>query len=178
MINLSIVLYKGSSEKTISKVKLDMNYTFILYFLLLIGGIESNPGPHGPPSNFRHLKIIHNNVCSILPKLDMVANEFCDHDIICITETHLDDTIDIENLKLEGFQLPAKLNRNRHGGGVMIYVKNNLYFTVRHDLMVHNLEILWIEVTTCRNDIFLVGDFYRPPNSLASNSLWDLFNDL
>jgi hypothetical protein len=57
----------------------------------LIAGIESNPGPQLNNKNF--LKIIHNNVCSLLPKLDLIEHEFQEYDVICISESHLDSHI-------------------------------------------------------------------------------------
>ena len=75
----------------------------------------------------KNIKIIHNNVCSfILPKLDLIEHEFLDCDVICISESHLDKSIDNDKIKLKGFQNPVRLDRNRHGEGVNIYVKKNL----------------------------------------------------
>jgi predicted metal-dependent RNase len=51
-------------------------------------GIESNPGPQ--LNNKKNIKIIHNNVCSLLPKLDLIEHEFQEYDVICISESHLD----------------------------------------------------------------------------------------
>ena len=51
-------------------------------------------------------------------------------------------------------------------------MKKILYYKVRTDLSVNNLEILWVEIRISNNDNFLVGVIlYRPPNSIY---IWDL----
>jgi hypothetical protein len=59
------------------------------------------------------------------------------------------------------------------GGGVTIYVKNSLYYKVRTEISINNLEILWVEIRNSNNDNFLVGVIYRPPNS--NLHIWELF---
>lgn len=55
---------------------------------MLCGCVESNPGPLQ-----NSIKIVHNNVCSLKPKLDIRSVEFASYDIIAISETRLDDTV-------------------------------------------------------------------------------------
>jgi exonuclease III len=104
--------------------------------------------------------------------LDLIEHEFLDCDVICISESHLDKSIDNDKIKLKGFQNPVRLDRNRHGEGANIYVKKNLYYKVRTDLSVNNLEILWVEIRISNNEKNLVGIIYRPPNSIY---IWGLF---
>ena len=52
-----------------------------------------------------------------------------------------------------------------YGGGVCIYVRSNLNFKVRNDFMNDKLECLIIEISKPRSRPFLVGTWYRPPNS-------------
>ena len=49
-------------------------------------------------------------------------------------------------------------------GGVMIYVKESIYYKRRNDLELRGIECIWIELTLKRKRI-LFGLFYRPPNS-------------
>lgn len=71
------------------------NHDFLLLvknILLLCGCVETNPRRQ----QYVHRKtisIVHNNVCSLLPKIDTISNELSGNDIIAITETHLDDSI-------------------------------------------------------------------------------------
>ena len=60
-------------------------------------------------------------------------------------------------------------------GRVCIYIRNSLNYRIRNDLMNDNLEFLIIEVSKPRSKPFLVGTWYRPPNS--SRDLLNLFED-
>ena len=115
------------------------------------------------------------NIQSLLPKLSIVEAEFGDRDIILLTETWLNENIDDNKLKLTNFGPPFRKDRGggRTGGGVLIYVKENIPCKRRHDLENPNIESLWIEIMIQKNK-FLVGLFYRPPDSDASS--WDHIN--
>ena len=52
--------------------------------------------------------------------------------------------------------------------------KNSIYSVRRQDLEYNNIENIWIEVNTFKNK-FLIGLFYRPPNSTAE--FWDILED-
>lgn len=58
-----------------------------------------------------------------------------DHELIC---NHLDESVVDTDIELDGFQPPVRLDRNRHGGGVMFYVKNNLSFKKRDDIYIYS----------------------------------------
>ena len=51
---------------------------------------------------------------------------------------------------------------DRHGG-VVLYVKNTLYYMRRADLAFRGIECIWIELTLKHKRV-LFGLFYRPPN--------------
>lgn len=88
-------LYIGDS---ISK-GMSLFHYLLLDYLLIIGGIETNPGPE-LNSNMR---LLHINVCSILPKLDIIFNELSEYDIIAITESHLHESVVDTDIELDGF---------------------------------------------------------------------------
>ena len=48
-------------------------------------------------------------------------------------------------------------HNGRHGGGVCIFIKNNLNFRIREDLSKDNLEFLAIEVCKPHSRPFLVA---------------------
>lgn len=75
-------LYIGDS---ISK-SMSLFCNLVLYYLLIIEGIKSNPCPK-LNSNIR---LIYNNVCSVLPKLDIIFNELSEYGIIAISDSPLD----------------------------------------------------------------------------------------
>jgi len=72
----------------------------IISYLLIIGGIETNPGP----LHRGNISIVHNNVSSLPPKMDIFDSELSKHDVICFSETHLNASIDNGQIQLSGFQ--------------------------------------------------------------------------
>ena len=142
-----------------------LSVALLIKILLVIGGIEINPGPNNRPF-YKNIKIVHNNVCSILPKVDIVFNELSDYDFIGITESHLDSKVTNEQIEFDGFQMPIRLDRNRHGGGVALYIRNSLHYKSRSDLLNPNIEIIFVEIQNVNNK-FLLSLIYRPPNSKA-----------
>jgi len=97
------------------------------------------------------LTICYLNACSIfaynsalnLAELGAVTN-FYGFDIICVTETWLDSSVSNNLLRLSGFCPPFHLDRNRHGGAVLAYVKCKIFCQRRLDLECAGTEILWL----------------------------------
>ena len=77
---------------------LNIHFRLITAFLILMmGNIEPNPGLNNP-SNQPQLspgpvQIVHMNVCSLLPKIDLVELELSNNEIILLSETHLNDDV-------------------------------------------------------------------------------------
>ena len=65
----------------------------ILLLIQLAGDVQSNPGPtiNNANVNGNCLSIFHLNVGSIRNKLTYLSEYLSDFDIICFTETHLND---------------------------------------------------------------------------------------
>ena len=47
-------------------------YIYVLHFQLIISNIEPNPGPLTNNFKTKNISIVHNNVCSLLNKIDVV----------------------------------------------------------------------------------------------------------
>ena len=73
-------------------------------------------------------KYCKSTMCSLLPKLDIITTELSTYDIITISETHLDQTISNHNIFIDCFHPPIHKDRNRHGGGVAIYITDQTAF--------------------------------------------------
>ena len=82
--------------------------------------------------------------------------------IVTLTETFLDDEIYDSEIVTNSYTV-FRHDRNRHGGGVMALVRNNISATQRNDLE-SNSELAWIEISHTTGKL-LLGIFYRPPNS-------------
>ena len=66
---------------------------------------------------------------------------------------------------MNSFHPPERKDRQYdYHGGVIVNVKESLYYKRRSNLESGNLECIWIEILL-RNKRVLFGTFYRPPNS-------------
>ena len=100
----------------------------VLYFiqkLLCAGDIEINPGP----SKLRFIRICHINIRSLCKDkmwaLKIISNQY---DIITLSETHLEPTINYDHLKLDGFHDILRRDRKKGGGGVAVYIRDCIVF--------------------------------------------------
>ena len=96
----------------------------VLCLLVLISGdVELNPGP--TMTDTQHigaLSLMHLNIRSIRNKFDFITDNFLDFDILCFTESHLDDTEDSELVFIESFSVYRK-DRSAHSGGLSVDVR-------------------------------------------------------
>ncbi len=158
--------------------------------LLNAGDINPNPGPSSiidssPNSSFSSdqsldmlssgLCIMHLNIQSLRPKLDILEIECQAYDILVFTETWLSHDVDDDDVRIPNFGRPHRYNRpDRPGGGVAIYLRDSMYGEIRNDLSVNGLEAIWVE-TRHNDQAILIGGFYRPPNS--NNNYWTLLEE-
>ena len=84
--------------------------------------------------------------------------------ILSINETRLDDTINDSLVYLNRYDVLRK-DRNRMGGGVAIYFRDNINTINRNELVPDSLEALCVEVRKPKSKPILIVSCYRPPNS-------------
>ena len=135
---------------------------YISILLKLAGDIESNPGPNVNEQKSKDLSICHINSQSLLNKIDLIAVELGSFDIVTVSETWLDPSIENRDITIPNFQLPIRLDRNRIGGGVAAYFKTTVPFIEKTELFVPGVEAVWAEVVLNKK-ILLVGTFYIHP---------------
>ena len=116
-----------------------------------------------------NISVLYYNARSLLPKYDELVG-IHNPDVVCIAESWLCSDINDREIDIPSYTL-IRLDRNRHGGGVLMYIKDNVQYkpVLSHP---HNLELFFISLTlqSMKDSIF-----YRPPSSPAC--LWDsLFN--
>ena len=69
----------------------------------------------------------HININSIRNKFEDLKLLIQDNvDILVVTETKLDDTFISAQFYMEGFKTPIRLDRNSFGGGIVIYIRENI----------------------------------------------------
>ena len=112
----------------------------------------------------RGLHLIHLNINSILSKIDelRVIAKKSRASVIGITESKLDKTVLDEEINIDCYEL-ARSDRNRHGGGVVCYIRNDISFNVRGDFS-SEIENIFLDIFLPKTKPILIGILYRPPD--------------
>ena len=129
---------------TISILKgINNNKSFYHLIVKLLGDISLNPGPvynHHPPNlkewdifKMKGLYLFHLNVNSLMPKINELRYraKLSTAAVIGITESKLDNYILDSEIQIDNFQI-LHCDRNRKGGGVTCYVRNDLSSIEKH----------------------------------------------
>ena len=129
--------------------------------LLLLGGdIELNPGPA------HQLKVTYFNARSLVNKsASLEVYVYSKNvDIIAITETHLDESVNSAELFPSNYRVYRR-DRNPRDGGVLVAVSEKIICNQRDVLEGSDIELLMLDIHYSKNKSFVFGVFYRPPAS-------------
>ena len=172
---------KGSLMSTHSASENVFTKKLIELVLILSGDVEQNPDPEKEKSHitFRHWNLnglmAHNFIKVLLLHTLAVTN---DYDIICLTETFFDSSIDNDDdrISIPGYHLlRADHTSNTKRGDVCIYYKDHVPIIKRNDLcQLH--ECLVTEMRIGKKKCFFTC-LYRSP-SQASDEFEDFCTDL
>ena len=107
------------------------------------------------------LNILHYNVNSVLNKIDQVEarSKELNADIICLTETKLDDKVAESNYSLPGYNTEHR-HRTSSGGGVLVLIKNTLPYVRMTQLESSKLEHVCVDVIVNKKR-YCVSALYR-----------------
>ena len=114
--------------------------------------------------------VMHVNSNSLLGNFD----NFCElnasvnyiFDVIAVSETHLESSTE-DLVNLEGYIFLSKHRTYKKKGGVGLYLKNNLNYKIRHDIVsdYEIFELLSVEIINPLNRNIIVTVVYRPPGT-------------
>ena len=100
-----------------------------------------------------------------MPKLDKLRGltETESPDVICIVETWLSSDVSDHELVISDYQI-LRRDRDRHGGGVMMYVHSSL--AVHSHTCIIDAELLIVSVSLSKfSPKFCIALYYRPPSA-------------
>ena len=109
----------------------------------------------------------HINITSLPKYIDLLRMYLIDQPfhVLSINETRLNENISDDSDKICGYEIFRK-DRNREGGGVVLYVQTALNANVRLNLVPDGLEAVCVEIQRLKSKPLLNGTCYRAPNSL------------
>lgn len=117
----------------------------------------------------KEMLIIHMNCRSVINKLEELE-QICielNPDIVCLTETWMDDSIPIKSHIPSGYKIIRKDRSDifkqkyskKNGGGIAVIYKEHIKLEVKEYMTDQVEEILWIHVKT--KESFMLGTIYR-----------------
>ena len=117
------------------------------------------------------------NINSISSKFDQMKVLLQGNiDILVLTETKLDSSFSSNQFILEGYSKPFRLDRNKNGGGLLVYVREDIPCK---ELKLHNfnehIEGIFIEINL-RKCKWLPFTTYHPP-SQCDNYFFDFVSE-
>ena len=81
-------------------------------------------------------------------------------DILTIQETKLDPSFPSQQFALDGYSEPYRLDRNRYGGGVLIYVREDIPSKLlRKHNFTKNVEGMFIEINLRKTKLLFFGGY-------------------
>jgi len=92
-------------------------------------------------------------------------------DIAVVTETKITmDKFNVADSSLPGYCTPFRLDRDEHGGGVAVWVRNNIPSMEVTDISSGGHELLWIALRTHSGTNILLGAVYRPGSASPADT--------
>ena len=98
---------------------------------------------------------------SIIDELKMILDECNYFDIMGVCETFIDSNVTDNEISIDGYSI-VKKNRNRHGGGVLLYVKDGIDYSEITELASEQVDSVWIKLMY-KKETLMLGGVYRPP---------------
>ena len=119
--------------------------------------------------NCRSLSKNHENLISFLSCLDIKPT------IIGLTETWISESTPCAIFNIDGYKFVGLERKNKRGGGVGFYIRNNVEYThVREfDIIECHIEGIFLELRLCNTSIYVASIYRLPgqPIGLFVNSL-------
>ena len=102
------------------------------------------------------------NINSLAAKFDLlkviIGNNL---DILVLDVTRIDESFPSNQFLIPGYTKPYRMNRNKMGGGIMIYVKENIPSKeVKKHKFVKKVEGMFIEINLRKTKLLLFGTYH------------------
>ena len=138
--------------------------------------LESSIRPTNPHHHIftalRNIRIANlNNVIIAQLNINSLRNKFHalkemingNIDILVLTETKLDGTFPRSQFRIPGYRVPYRKDRDTHGGGVMIYVREDIPSDIlRKHVLEENIEAIFIQVNLKKFKLLLIAAYNSP----------------
>eukprot|EP00117_Sycon_ciliatum_P039907 scpid81003/ scgid29410/ len=125
------------------------------------------------------LKLFVTNAFGLMSKLDEFRHVLHAEspDVAIVTESKLSEAVTQAELTLPGYYQPLRRDRNRHGGGVAVWVKATLAMNELDTIDVFGQELVWLNVKLSTGRPVAICAAYRPGTcSDTDTSIFDVIS--
>ena len=99
----------------------------------------------------------HININSIRNKFEMLSNSIKGNlDILMISETKLDSTFPSNQFTIEGYAAPIRLDRNGRGGGIILYIPEDIPARLLTISLPKDFEGFFVELNLRKEDTYVL----------------------
>ena len=122
----------------------------------------------------RGLRFIHLNINSLLSKIEELRYiaKSTNAAVIGICESKLDASVLDPEISIDNYKI-LRCDRNRQGGGVACYVRNDLSYNTL-SVFPREVENIFFEILLPNSKPITVGTIYRPP---SQSNFFEVLND-
>ena len=111
------------------------------------------------------------NITSIRNKFDLLMNIIKNEiDILMISETKIDNSFPISQFTMTGYSIPFRLDRTSHGGGMLLFVTEDIPCKIIKTDCNAGFEGILVEISL-RKKKWLLCCSYNPHKSNIANHL-------
>ncbi len=90
------------------------------------------------------------------------------YDCIVISETKLDDSFSTEQFSIPGYKTPYHADRDAHGGGLLVYIKQSIKSKRTESFEENGIENIVFE-SNLRKVKWAIIATYNPPSASNEN---------
>jgi hypothetical protein len=127
--------------------------------------------------NTGNIIIGHLNINSVGNKFDSLVELIEGNlDVLIIGESKLDKSFPKAQFKINGFTKPYRRDRNKDGGGVMIYVRNDIPSQEKEYKLPSNVEGVLVEINLRKVKFLLIGIYHSTNAEHGTSGLRGLHN--
>ena len=90
--------------------------------------------------------------------------------VLMVSKTKIDDSFQVGNFVIDGFSIPYRLDRDSNGGGIMLYVTEDIPSNLFATDEKNHIESFYVEINL-RNEKWLINCSYDPNKTMICNHL-------
>ena len=98
-------------------------------------------------------------------------------DVLMVSKTNIDNSFPVGNFVIDGFSTPYRLDRDSNGGGIMLYVREDIPSNLLATDEKNHIKSFYVELDLC-NEKWLINCSYNPNKTMLCNHIVTLSTNL